>query len=409
MLCAVALLSTLPFGAFAGDSWQVQLMVALKNGGAFVEDSSGKVLFSHQAEKHFIPASIMKVATSACAIETLGRDFRFPTDFFLTKDHTLVVKGYGDPFLVSEEIAVIAKNLKDKGLREVNGILLDSSYFAPNIVIDGTSHTPNPYDALNGALIANFNTVNVHKEGSGPRAAVVSAEPQTPLTPLAAETARTTPGGGKQRVNIGNDPLKGALYAGELIAAFLKKEGIDVKGEIRNGLKPTDASLLYRHISSKSLDDVLSELLMYSTNFMANQLFLVMGAQKYGAPATIEKGQRVLTDFLSEKIGWKDFKVVEGAGLSRQNAVSPRQMIALLRFFEPYKNLLPEEEHLYLAKTGTLTGVNTLVGYMPTGDGRTARFAILVNDNVPFDYKFKLGKMLYDGLNNMRQNLESGR
>ncbi len=386
---------------WAGDSWQTMLTVALKNGGAYVETESGKPLFDHRGDEAFIPASIMKVATSAATIHTLGRDFRFATEFYVTKDRELVVKGYGDPFLVSEEIIQIAKILKEKGLKRVDGMILDTTYFAPDIVIDGTSHTPNPYDALNGALIANFNTVNVHKEGSGERAAVLSAEPQTPITPLAVETAKDLPRG-SQRVNIGADPLKGALYAGELIAEFLKKEGIPVTGGMKVGKKPEGAVLLYRHQSSKSLDDVIRELLEYSTNFMANQLFLVMGAVKFGATATIEKGHRVLTDFLSEEVGWKKFHVQEGAGLSRLNQVTPRQMTALLKYFEPYKDLLPEEDHLYHAKTGTLTGVNTLAGYMPMGNGRFARFAILVNDTVPFDYKFKLGKMLYDGLNGTR-------
>ncbi len=328
----------------------------------------------------------------------MGRDFRFPTEFFLTNDGRLAVKGYGDPFLVSEEIAVIARALKERGLTEVRGLILDTTYFAPGIAIDGTSLTPNPYDALNGALIANFNTVNVHKAGSGPRAAVASAEAQTPLTPLAAETAKGLPGG-KQRVNIGNDPLKGALYAGELIAAFLKKEGIAVDGSMKIAERPADARLVHRHLSSKSLDDVVRELLEYSTNFMSNQIFLTMGAEKYGAPATVEKSRRALTEFLAQKIGWKGFTVMEGAGLSRQNQVTPRQMIELLRYFEPYKELLPVEENLFLAKTGTLTGVNTLAGYMSLGNGRHVRFAILVNDKVPFDYKFKLGKMLHAGLN----------
>jgi len=403
IILSLLLLSLLPIRpAHAGDSWQVLFTVALKNGGAYVETDSGKPLFDHRGSDFFIPASIMKIATSACAIDTLGRDFRFPTEFYLTKDHKLAVKGYGDPFLVSEEIAIIAKVLKEKGLNEVRGLILDTTYFAPGIVIDGTSHTPNPYDALNGALIANFNTVNIHKEGSGARAAVVSAEPQTPLTPLAIETAKDQPGGGKQRVNIGADPLKGALYAGELITAFLKKEGIAVDGDMKVAETPADAKLIYRHLSSKSLDDVLRELLEYSTNFMSNQIFLTMGAEKFGAPATIEKGRKVLTEFLSQKVGWKKFNVAEGAGLSRLNQVTPRQMIGLLRFFEPYKNLLPKEDNLYPAKTGTLTGVNTLAGYMPMGNGRFARFAILVNDTVPFDYKFKLGKMLYAGINDTK-------
>ena len=328
----------------------------------------------------------------------MGRGFRFATDFFLTKDRCLVVKGYGDPFLISEELAVAAKAIKQNGLDEISCMILDTSYFAPDIAIDGTSGTPNPYDALNGALIANFNTVSIHKTGSGPRAKIVSAEPQTPLTPLAMETAKNLRPG-RQRVNIGRDPLKGARYVGELLTEFLRKEGIVVRGGMQSGLKPDEARLLYRHASSRRLEEILRELLNYSTNFMANQLFLVMGAERFGAPATVEKGQRALEEFLSQKVGWRDFKIFEGAGLSRQNSVTPRQMISLLRYFEPNRDLLPKEEGIFWAKTGTLTGVNTLAGYFPlNGSGRWARFVIFVNDRVPFDYKFRVAKMLYAGL-----------
>jgi serine-type D-Ala-D-Ala carboxypeptidase/endopeptidase (penicillin-binding protein 4) len=383
------------------SEWKSDFTAALKNGGAYVETEDGKVLYDHRSGEHFIPASTLKIATAACAVDTLGRDFRFPTDFFLTKDGRLVVKGYGDPFLVSEEFALIARALADKGLKEVQGIVLDTSYFEPGIVIDGTSGSPNPYDALNGALIANFNTVNIHKMGSGPRAAIYSAEPQTPLTPIAQESAKDLPAG-EQRINIGQDPRKGARYVGELLTEFLKKEGVVVKGVPEIGEKPEDAKLFYHHLSSRRMEDVLRELLNYSTNFMANQLFLVMGAEKFGAPANVEKGRKVLRTFLSEKIGWKDFEVEEGAGLSRLNSVTPRQMVALLKFFQPHMDLLPREEAAgptFRAKTGTLTGVNSLAGFFPSGDGKAVRFAILVNSPVPFDYKFKLGKMLYEALN----------
>jgi D-alanyl-D-alanine carboxypeptidase/D-alanyl-D-alanine-endopeptidase (penicillin-binding protein 4) len=393
----LTLLSVFAAGTAAAN-WKSDLTAALKNGGAYAETEDGKVLYDHRSQDHFIPASILKIATAACAVETLGRDFRFPTDFFLTKDGRLVVKGYGDPFLVSEEFELIAHELAEKGLKEVNGMILDTGYFAPGIAIDGTSGSPNPYDALNGALIANFNTINIHKMGSGARASVYSAEEQTPLTPIAQESAKDLPAG-KQRINIGQDPRKGARYVAELLTEFLKKRGISVKGGMELGEKPQDAALLLRHLSSKRLEDVLRELLNFSTNFMANQLFLVMGAEKFGAPADVEKGRKVLKAFLADKVGWKDFEVREGAGLSRENSVTPREMVELLREFSPHLDLLPREIDVFRAKTGTLTGVNSLAGFFPAKDGKTVRFAILVNSPVPFDYKFKLGKMLFDGVN----------
>lgn len=396
-LLGLSLLCSLVSAAAAAD-WKSDFTAALKNGGAYAETEDGKVLYDHRSKDHFIPASILKIATAACAVETLGRDFRFPTDFFLTKEEKLVVKGYGDPFLVSEEFELIAHELAEKGLKEVNGMILDTSYFAPGISIDGTSGSPNPYDALNGALIANFNTVNIHKMGSGPRASVYSAEAQTPLTPIAEESAKDLPAG-KQRINIGQDPRKGARYVAELLTEFLKKQGILVKGGMEIGEKPEGARLLVRHLSSKRLEGVLRELLNFSTNFMANQIFLVMGAEKFGAPANVEKGRKVLREFLADKVGWKDFEVMEGSGLSRENSVTPREMVALLEEFSPHLDLLPREIDVFRAKTGTLTGVNSLAGFFPIKDGKTARFAILVNSPVPFDYKFKLGKMLYDGVN----------
>jgi len=396
LILAVALLAA--SSASAAEAWKAAFTQALKNGGAYVETSDGKLLYEHRSRDHFIPASTMKIATAACALDALGRDFRFPTEFFLTGDSKLVVKGYGDPFLVSEEFAVIAHELANKGLKEIKGLILDTTYFAEGLKIDGTAGSTNPYDALNGALIANFNTVNVHKMGSGSRSAVYSAEEQTPLTPTAMESAKDMPAG-KQRINIGQDPLKGAQYAGELLEEFLKKEGVSVTGSLTIAEKPADARLIYRHLSSKRLENVLRELLNFSTNFMANQVFLTMGAEKFGAPATVEKGRKVLIEFLSQKVGWKDFEVTEGAGLSRQNQVTPRDMVKLLEFFESDLDLLPREEQVFRAKTGTLTGVNTLAGFFPLEDGKTARFAILVNSPVPFDYKFKLGKMLYAGVN----------
>ncbi len=382
----------------AGDSWQVHFTVALKNGGAYAETEDGKVLFEHRGRDSFIPASTMKIATAACALRVFGRDFRFPTDFYLTKDKRLVVKGYGDPFLVSEELAVAAASLAANGLKGVSGIVLDASYFEPDIKIDGTANSANPYDALNGALIANFNTVNIHKMGSGARAAVYSAESQTPITSLAQETAKDLPAG-KQRINIGQDPRKGARYVGELMAEFLKKEEVRVEGPIELGTAPEGAQHVHRHLSSRRSEDVVRELLKFSTNFMANQVFLALGAERFGAPANVEKAQTVLRDCLKNDVGWTNFHVHEGAGLSRKNAVTPRQMVELLRYFEPHLDLLPLEHEAFRAKTGTLTGVNTFAGFFRKNDGKTVRFAILVNAAVPFDYKFKLAKMLYDGVN----------
>src|SRR5689334_7855164 len=158
----------------SAQDWKADFRRALKNGTAIAADERGNILFEHRADEGFIPASTLKVATLACAFKILGPDYRFRTDFFLGPKNTLFVRGYGDPTLVSEELARVAAELAPK-LGRVDAIVLDDSYFAPALIVDGQSDSTNPYDAANGALVANFNTVFLRRSGK----TIESAEPQT--------------------------------------------------------------------------------------------------------------------------------------------------------------------------------------------------------------------------------------
>jgi D-alanyl-D-alanine carboxypeptidase/D-alanyl-D-alanine-endopeptidase (penicillin-binding protein 4) len=376
------------------SAWKARFTKALKNGSAYVVDEKGRVLFDHRSYESFIPASTIKVATVAFALHSLGKNYRFHTEFYLINNNVLGVKGYGDPFLVSEELAVAAKKLKRLGLRQVTGIVLDTTYFDSDIASDGLSDSSNPYDALNGALIANFNTINIKKFKNG---TVVSGEPQTPLTPLARKWAKKLRVG-KRRVNLGKDPSVGAKYTGELIAEFLKKEGVKVAGDIKLSVMPQKARHIYSHVSSKTVEELSKQCLEFSTNFIANQLFLVMGARAFGGQATLTKARQALRAFMKDKVGWKTARISDGAGLSRKNEVSAREMMILLDYFEPYRYLLPLKDGLFRAKTGTLNGVNTYMGYMKAGPGKWVKFVILVNDAVHGGYKYQLAKMLYAGV-----------
>lgn len=378
--------------------WQRQFAAALKNGGAIVErearvNQPAEIVFEHRAEERFVPASTIKIATVAAALHYFGREHRFETQFYLSEDGYLGVKGQGDPHLVSEELAVIAKRLAPL-VTKVAGIQLDDTFFEPGIVVDGAGNSLNPYDASYGALLANFNTVNIRKSRNGQ---VASAEPQTPLTAVAREAARRLPAG-THRVNIGQKRSTGLNYFAQLLTAFLQREGVQVGSSVRILKIPETDRLIYTHVSSKNITELSRELLDFSTNFLANQLFLLCGAAVYGPPANVEKAQRALIEFLETKVGWRNFSVVEGAGLSRKNRVTPRQMLALLDYFSDNRDLLPLEQKRFLAKTGSLRGVNTLAGYMTVPGGESFRYVMMVNDNVAHNYRFVLANKLYDAL-----------
>jgi D-alanyl-D-alanine carboxypeptidase/D-alanyl-D-alanine-endopeptidase (penicillin-binding protein 4) len=275
---------------------------------------------------------------------------------------------------VSEEFPLIVGQLKKLGLKKVNQVILDESYFE-EVKIPGVSASLNPYDALNSALSANFNTINVIKTKSGE---VESAEPQTPVTELTKTLAAKAPMG-KSRINLAAYPSDSLLYVGYLLKAFLDKEGVSVQGPIQKGKVTSVSKLYYTHFSSKSLPQVVQAMLKFSTNFITNQLFLVMGAEKMGAPANLAKGKKVMTDFLKLKLGSSDFNIEEGSGISRQNKMSAKQLVKILKAFEPYKSLMPEKMNGILAKTGTLNGVSCLAGYFDSSQYKDIHFAILLN------------------------------
>lgn len=381
--------------AGAQPLWVERLLQMIGVGTVLVERSDGEQVVAFAANEPFIPASILKLATSYCALTVLPKRFRFATAFHTTKDGTLYVTGFGDPALTSEELAVIAKQLRSHGLSTVRQIVLDDSFFDPGIHIDGQSLSLNPYDAHNSALLVNYNTVNVRKLKNG---TVVSGEPQTPMTELTAQLARRLRPGA-HRINLSRDPAQALLYVGHLLKAFLIEAGASVSGPVVRGHRPPHAASLYFHYSGKSLEENLRDLLEFSNNLVTNQLFLVMGAVVLGEPATVEKGQAVLRTCLRKHLGWQHVQLVEGSGLSRQNRVTAAEMMRLLKAFEPYAHLLPLKEEFFRAKTGSLNGVSSLAGYFTVPQGDRYRFVLISNDpKTTYATKFTAAKLIYRAL-----------
>ena len=357
----------------AQADWRQEIQTKVQNGAVLAVNQKGEVLFSYHADRPFMPASTLKVPTALAALKILGENYRYKTDFFVDAERNLYVKGYGDPFLISEELALIAQALRAKGLKTVQNMILDGSYFGADVQIPGLAGSLNPYDAYNGALLANFNTINIIKNGGQ----IQSGEPQTPMTEITRVLAANAPQG-KSRINVALHEREAALYPGYLLKEFLAQTGIVVTGNIRLGTVPAGAQPFLSYASSKSLKEVLEAALKYSQNLVMNQLVLTMGAEKYGAPASLAKGKKVLEDFLRRELGLTNFNVEEGSGISRQNHITALEMDKVLVKFFPYYQLLPVKNGMWV-KTGTLTGVAGLVGYFQSRSQGWVRFVILLN------------------------------
>src|SRR6476469_10024487 len=355
-----------------------------------VMDAEGNELVAQNIDKPFVPASGTKIVTAWLAMEGLGGDYRFETRFYLDDKRKLYVRGGGDPFLISEELAPLATGLVAAiGTKPITGIVLDASYYPSNLRVPGIVNTDEAYNALNSALAVNFNTVNAVRSGNKAR----SAETQTPITPLAITQFRLRGPNGKGRISLNQDPTVSLRYAGELIAAFIERAGGSVKGKISTGSVPAGLEPVYVH-KSRPLSEILVQLLIASNNYIANQVFLEIGGT-LGGPVSLKKSLKVANMMLTANGLSKDIHLEEGSGISRNNRFTARGLATVLELFAPHADLLHGHDG-GLNKTGTMSGVSTLAGYADTSSHGRVRFVISLKSNGPM--RFQLLKAIESGL-----------
>jgi serine-type D-Ala-D-Ala carboxypeptidase/endopeptidase (penicillin-binding protein 4) len=372
-----AALLLLPAPALAGIKEKVAALAP--QGLVFVIDAKGDELVTQNTDAPFVPASVTKIVTAWVAMNVLGGDYRFETRFYIDKNRTLYVRGAGDPFLISEELAPLATKLVAAvGKEPINGMVIDASYYPSSLRIPGIEETGESYNALNSALAVNFNTISAVRSGDKVR----SAEKQTPITPIAITQYRLRgPNTNKSgRISLSQDQMVSLQYAGELIAAFIERAGGKVKGKISTGPVPEGLEPVYVHRQSRTLATILGELLRASNNYTANQVFLEIGGHRLGGPVSLEKSLQVANEMLAGQGLADAIHLEEGSGISRNNHFTARGLSKVLELFAPDANLLHGHDG-GMNKTGTLNGVSTLAGYADTSNHGRVRFVISLASN----------------------------
>ncbi len=395
---------------------------------------TGQVLASHLPDLKLNPASCMKIITATTALSALGPDYRFHTRFLASAKpdasgsiSRLYVVGDGDPLLVSERLWRIAENLKNLGLNHIrDGIVLDDHRFDSEHYPHRGGDSKRAYAAKTSALAVNFNAfkIRVAPSKNGEKRAIVTVEPPVDYFKI---VNRAQTGGSKTKLGISikkfsggekiivsgkipkraepatyyrsvDDPL---AYAGSVIEYTLRQNGITVGDNAKRGNSPTSATLLLDD-ESKPLAVILRSMSKFSNNFIAEQITKHMGGVRHGRPGSTAKGMRVMNDYL-ESIGIRrsDLTIENGSGLSNKTELSSMQMVHIL--VAAYQNFAIRPEFmaslpiagvdgttkrykvdaktrgLARAKTGTLSGVSSLAGYVPMANGRIAAFAIFAN------------------------------
>jgi D-alanyl-D-alanine carboxypeptidase/D-alanyl-D-alanine-endopeptidase (penicillin-binding protein 4) len=408
------------------------------NLGMLVVDlTSGETLYRRNAGNLFIPASNMKLFSEAAALMVLGPDYHFKNSLSVSpgKIQQGVVQGdiylqlSGDPSFSREDLKKLLSSLKDWNINTIQGnVYLDSSlarvdayppgwlsadlsysYGAPNapVVIDANrlTVTVNP-----GAKIGDHAVVEVD-DGGNPLVIINQVTTKANITGcgvgfyLDEENHLTTrgcvglnQGAIQQRLAIKN-PL---AYIQGLIRSILAEEQIQLNGQIQ--LKSTPAGSLFISTQySKSLSELMADTLKPSDNLYADSLYLHAAAALHGSPVNWKEAEPIIKNFLQTQTGidFKNAVFTDGSGLSRYSLVTPEQTLSLLKFLYQHFSLsyeyisalpvsgrdgtlqkrfhIPTQQGFIRAKTGTMTGINSLSGYLYTANGHTLAFAMYIN------------------------------
>lgn len=397
------------------------------------EAGKAKPLLEMNPTASFNPASTMKLLTSAVALDEMGPSYTWKTEVYTDGSvndgvltGNLYLKGYGDPQLTIERFWLLLRELRSRGVREVRGdLVLDQSYFDPESAdparFDGQPRRA--YNALPTALMVNFNSTILRLTPlANSVASYADPLPANTLLVNDIKLDQAPCGEWRDRLDIQLQPdngqtrlqLKGSYSAacGEKTAAFnlgdanqtvvgMFRElwpqlGGQWRGNWRLGTVPATATQLVVY-TSPPLADALRNLNKFSNNVMARNLFLTLGAEVMGAPATPAKSTAAVKSWLAgQGLSMPELVLENGAGLSRIERISPDSMALLLldmshsALFSEFESALPIMAvdgtmksrgkgsaiagHAHI-KTGTLEGVKTIAGYVLDSSGR--RFAVV--------------------------------
>lgn len=397
---------------------------------------SAEPVLSHFPDVPRNPASVMKLVTTWTALEVLGPAYRWPTEVYFDGefdgaklDGDLVLKGYGDPYLVLEEYWKLLRALRRTGLEEIaGGLVVDDGYFAvleqdPGAFDDQPSRT---YNVLPNALLVNFKAVDF-RFLADPGAGRVHVTVDPPLSNLGisnrigvangacggyqagisanvigAELAEVSFGGAFparcRSYSMTRTVLSHDAYAFGLFESLWREMGGRIDGGFRRGTAPEDAQpvLVWQ---SPPLADVIRSINKNSNNVMTRQLLYTLGAERLGPPGTRLKGVEAVEAYLhAGGFDTASLVVDNGAGLSRDARISARLLVDVLHAARrsPYA---PEfQSSLSLGgidgttrsrfnghaaamhvKTGRIDHVSALAGYVRSAAGGDFVVAILVN------------------------------
>jgi serine-type D-Ala-D-Ala carboxypeptidase/endopeptidase (penicillin-binding protein 4) len=396
--------------------------------------SSTTTLYSRDSNKYFIPASNVKLLTTAAALQKLGANFRIRTSVYSAENGNLYIAGRGDPSITATQLQSLASQLKQRGISRVNELIGDDSYFQGNAV--------NPhwewedaqagYGAPINSLMFNQNAIELilSPQAIGKPLKVTFAEPKLANQWQIQNNSVTVGQNESEFVEVGRDfslpilRVSGQLKAGaESESAYvavidpannflqhfqqaLVAEGIPIKQALVASSSRNLTQELAQ-VESPPLSELLKETNRESNNVYAEVLLRLLakvtGKMLVPQEDTSEAGLKELKTALTQLgVNPNSYILADGSGLSRHNLISPEALVQTLRLMANspaasiYRASLPvagesgtlknrfkntPNRVILQAKTGTLSGVSALSGYVEVPNYEPLVFSIIVNQS----------------------------
>lgn len=360
---------------------------------------TGQVLAAENADRAFIPASVLKVPSALVVLDVLGPDHRFATrlmhtgrldDGVLRGDLFLV--GGGDPTLDTPVLDTLADALAAKGVRRVDGrFLYDGTALPHHPAINPRQPPDASYNPGLGGLSLDFNRFKVLWNGRGPEGA------ELPLNPLPVSLDAPP-----DRKELWLPVRKPGRFAARAFRWLAGQRGVALP-DPEPGLPPPDALELMRH-ESETVAEILRRTLFFSNNMAAETLALAAAQHWLKRPVKLGTAAHWLaerTKAHTPGVDWSAFAMPNASGLSDRARMTPAQCAALARraatesfgdtaarallpplLLEPFgasDHRVPSPSPLR-AKTGTMYYARALAGWLRTAGTREIAFCVMTDD-----------------------------
>lgn len=349
--------------------------------GILVETQSGQVIYSRDADRYFVPASNVKLLTTAAALSSLGPNFTIRTSVYGQPNNgPLHLVGRGDPTLGDDQLSALASQLKNQGVQTVSSLLGNDSYFA------GPAVNPNwewedvqaGYGAPANSLILNANELGLtlYPQAVGQPLRVEWDDPTLQNQWQIENFSRSVGAGQSEYVDIGRDLSRPVLRVyGQLISGAaletasvavpnpaeyfvdrfrqtLSQQGITVSQTGLTTAAPSGAELAA--VTSPSLAQWIIRTNRNSKNIYAEAMLKSLGAKdpEDATAAGIDAVETIL-----QRLGVSPdlYNIVDGSGLSRHNLATPQAFVDILQAMDRSPHSTAYRNSLAVAGTsGTL-------------------------------------------------------